>query len=490
MGNTIRFTGLSSGLDTESIVKAILTPYQSKVDTIKKNSTLAEWKKDAYKEMSSKIQNFRTKGLANLKYASTLNKSSAKISQEGVITVDTNGYKEDGTHKIQVNELATAAAVKVNTIKGKVDGKEIKLTKSNQLTDIEGIKSDSTLSINGKSFDLGGKTIEALELEINTALPEINFKFDESVGAFMINSKKTGKSQTIDLDGTDESVLKALGAQASGKDATTNKEIYKYEGKNAEILYNDGVSISSESNDIEVNGIKFTAVSTSTQPVTVTISKDVDTMMEAITSFVDEYNSLLTEINTKLSVDSAKGYEPLTDEEKEAMTEKEIEAWESKIKNSLLRNDSTLKDLTSMLRECVTNDYSKNGGTLDESCSLLSQIGISSSNWSDKGKLTINEEKLKAAIANDGDKVVTLFTTIANKMDKELDSRSSTTELRSYGQFFSDKTLTSKISQYAKDLITAQSKYDTMENIYYKKFTAMETAMNNLNSQSSLFSSL
>ena len=73
MGNTIRFTGLSSGLDTESIVKAIMTPYQTKIDKINKNQTLAEWRKDAYKEMSTKIQNFRNNALSKIKYASALN---------------------------------------------------------------------------------------------------------------------------------------------------------------------------------------------------------------------------------------------------------------------------------------------------------------------------------------------------------------------------------------------------------------------------------
>ncbi|WP_410496033.1 flagellar filament capping protein FliD [Cellulosilyticum sp. ST5] len=484
MGNTIRFTGLSSGLDTESVVKAIMTPYQNKVDTLKKNKVLAEWRKDVYKEMSTKIQNFRNNAVSKLKYVGDLNKSKVTLSQEGAIKVDTSSYKEDGTHRIEVKQLAETATVTVGTIKDKNGNK---LTKDSLVTDIAGIEAagSTILKINGESFDFAGKTISELEAAVKEKLgDEISFKFDNSVGAFLISSNKTGENQSIDLTGTDTNVLSAMGVKAS----STNS--YEYDGKNAEILYNNGVTISSETNDIEVNGLKFTAVATTTTPITVTVSKDVDSMVEAVKNFVNEYNTLLEEINGKLSADSAKGYDPLTDEEKEAMSEKEIELWENKIKSSLLRNDSTLKDLSSMLRSAMTTDYSKTDAGLDEKCSMLSQLGISSTGWRDKGKLTIDEDALKKAISENGDGVVSLVTTIANKIDQELDARSKSTEFRTYGQYFSDKTQTTNISRYEREIESAQERYDRLEAVYYKKFTAMEQAMQEMSSQSSLFSSM
>ena len=53
------------------------------------------------------------------------------------------------------------------------------------------------------------------------------------------------------------------------------------------------------------------------------------------------------------SADSTKGYEPLTDEEKEAMSEKEIEKWEEKIKDSILRKDSTLNSVASAMKNVM-----------------------------------------------------------------------------------------------------------------------------------------
>lgn len=484
MGNTIRFTGLSSGLDTESVVKAIMTPYQNKVDKLKQNKVLAEWRKDAYKEMSTKIQNFRNNAVSKIKYVGDLNKSKATLSQEGFIKVDTSSYKEDGTHRIEVKQLAEAATVSVGTIKAQSGSK---LTKDSLVADIAGMGATGStiLTINGESFDFAGKTISELEATVKEKLGDkISFKFDESVGAFLINSNETGKNQSIDLTGTGADVLSAMGVKAGSTGS------YKYEGKNAEILYNNGVTISSETNDIEVNGLKFTAVATTTTPITVTVSKDVDSMVDAVKNFVNEYNTLLEEINGKLSADSAKGYDPLTDEEKEGMSEKEIELWESKIKNSLFRNDSTLKDITSMLRGAMTTDYSKTEAGLDEKCSMLSQLGISSTGWRDKGKLTVDEDALRKAISENGDGVVSLVTTIANKIDKELDSRSKSTEFRTYEQYFSDKTQTTNISRFEREIESAQERYDRLEAVYYKKFTAMEKAMQQMSSQSNMFANM
>ncbi len=487
MANTIRFTGLASGLDTESVVKAIMTPYQSKIDTINKNKVLAEWRKDAYKEMSTKIQNFRTNAINKLKYTSALNKSTATLSQSGFINVDTTTFSGSGTHKISVEKVASGVNVRAGTIKSEAGPK---LTKDSKVTDIAGMASvgitDFTISVNGtsKTYNFNGKTIGELETMVKADFgDDINFSFDTSVGAFIINSKETGVNQSIDLSGTDANVLNSMGIKLGTMG-------YKYTGTNAKIIYNNSVTVESETNAIEVNGLKFTALAETSTPVTVTVAKDIDSMVDTIKNFVTEYNSLLDEINTKLSADSAKGYSPLTEDEKESMTDKEVELWENKIKGALLRNDSTLKDINSMLRETITTDYSKNGSGLDSSCSMLYQLGISSSAWTDKGKLTIDEKKLRAALETNSDGAINLLSTIANKIDASLVEGSSTTELRSYGQYFNDKIETEKISKYSKDVITAQSKYDKLENMYYKKFTAMEQAMSKMNSQSSLFSSL
>lgn len=499
MSNTIRFSGLASGMDTESIVKAILAPYQAKIDNLNKKSTLAEWKKDAMKEMSLKLLNFKDKTLSKIKSADSFKKSKVTLSKEGSIIIDTSATTTDGMHKVQVNQVAEAAVVKVTTIKS---ASGTTLTKDSLVSEIGGMPESGSFTINGVTIDFNkDTTIEQLETVANERLmaanESVNFKFDASSGAFLINSNTTGKDQKITLEDGGTGVLSAMGIQASGTDGG-GASIYEYTGKNAEITYNGGISLTSATNDIEINGLKFTALAKSDEPITVSVSKDIDAMVDSIKSFIEDYNTLLGDINTKLNADSAKNYQPLTKEEKEAMSDKEVELWEEKIKTSLFRRDSTLSDIATMLRGAAYNDYSNSETTesgeliADQSCSLLSQIGIGASSWTEKGKLTIKDEKvLREALAENSEGVGKLINTIATRMDKELRERSaSVVDLRSYNQFFNDKVITKDISNYAKELISAQARYDKLENTYYKKFAAMESAINKMNSQSSLFSSL
>ena len=479
MGNPIRFTGLASGLDTESIVKAIMTPYQSKIDTLNKNKILSEWRKDAYKEMSNKLQDFKNNALDKIKYASTLNESKVEVSQEGFIDVDTNSYKEDGTHQIEVEQLASGANVESSAIKG-ADGS--KYTKDSLVSSITGTSSGS-FEINGVKVEFDSSTtIEELETKVSDGLKaagheDISFKYDEGAGGFLINSTKTGEKQEItitDSDGT----LQKLGIKQG-----------TYSGTDARIKYNGGLTITSETNSIEVNGIKFEAKAETTTPITVTVSKDIDAMVEAVTDFVGEYNKLLTEMDKKLSADSAKGYDPLTEEEKDAMTDKEIELWENKIKDSLLADNDSLSDVYGSLRGIMAGDHAGKEG-IEDGYSMLAQIGIKSTGWKDKGKVSINEEDLREAIINNGDAVVSLVTTIGDEMSNKLIEMSRTSDLRTSQQFFNDKLETQKIDKYKDDLVVAKARYERLENMYYAKFTAMEQAMQEMNSQSSMFAGM
>ncbi len=475
MGNPIRFTGLSSGLDTESIVKAIMTPYQRKIDVLNKTKIIAEWKKEAYKEMSNKIQDFRNNAVAKIKTASDLNKSQVKVSQEGFINVDKSAYKEDGTHRIEVEQLATIATVETTAIKKSTGDK---YTKEDKVSDIMG----GAGSFNIEGIDItydDSTTIGELEEKVTQGLKDagkdhINFKYDEGAGGFLIDTKESGEKQEITITSTNGDLSK-LGI----KEGT-------YKGKDAKIKYNGGLTITSETNNIEVNGIKFEAVAETTAPITVTVSKDVDKLVETITDFVEEYNKLLEAMDKKYSADSAKGYEPLTEEEKAAMTDKDIELWENKIKDSLLSRDSSLGGLYNSLRGIMNANYSGEEGISDE-YSMMAKIGIDSGSWKDKGKLKIDEDALRKAIANDSDSVVNLVSKIGSNMETKLIELAKSSDLKSYEQYFNDILETNKIRKADDDLIVAKARYDKLENMYYAKFTAMEQAMQKMNSQSGLF---
>lgn len=481
MGNTIRFTGLSSGLDTQSVVEALLTPYQSKINKVKANTTMTEWRKDAYKEMSLKLSNFRQKSVSKLTSTSNFKQSKVTLSKEGAIKVDTSSYKKDTSCTIEVKQLAQKATVSTKSVRS-----ANKLDSTNKLSEITGMPTTGTIQLNGQS---------ALTIDANTTIADVEAylssasgvtcKFDKSVQAFVMSADNMDSAASINLRGTSENVMKALGL-GQNPDGTTT---YVFDRTDAEVVYNGNLTVVQSSNDFEIDGVKFTAMSKTTEPITVSVERDVDTMVKNVTDFINEYNTLISEMSTKLYADSARKYQPLTEEEKDAMTEKEVETWENKIKSAIFRNDSTLRGLYNGIRSTMTGSYQGQEGISNE-FNMLTQIGIKSSSWTDRGKLTVDEEALKKALTTNADDVANLLSKVANNINDQLFEASKPTNERSYNQFFNDKTLTTNISQYAKDLITAQEKYDRMETYYYKKFTAMETAYNKMNSQSSLFSSL
>lgn len=529
MGSAIRFTGLSSGLDTQSVVEALLTSYQSKIDTQTANKTKAEWKKEIYTDLNSKLKTFKS-SLTSLKSAADLCKTKTTTSQDGVISVNTSSYSGDENHTVLVKQVATKASVQTMVMNSYTDenGEENKVTSTTELSELFG---GSDVAARNAVLTIGQATVDLKECttigDIVNAVKEqddnIDISFDDSISAFIISSKNTGKSNSISLGTatretaangnvtyteatlTDQSdAYSAFAALGIGYTAITDVSGHtrrefnaQYDGQNAIIQYNNSVTFESETNDIEVNGLSFTVQNTSERAVNVSITQDTDQLLEKVKTFIESYNTLLGEITTKYYAESASDYDVLTDDEKESMSEKEIEDWENKIKSSLLRRDSTLKSLYSALRDTMSTDYSdeKNLNTwntkVNEERGLLALIGIKSSDWTAQGKLTITEEELKQAIETDGGSVATLISNLATDLEKKLGDLSSTTDnLKSYGSYFNDKVLTEKISSYEDAIDKAQDRYDVMEEYYYTKFTAMEKAMNELNSSSSLFSNM
>ncbi|MDN4492225.1 flagellar filament capping protein FliD [Ureibacillus aquaedulcis] len=244
--------------------------------------------------------------------------------------------------------------------------------------------------------------------------------------------------------------------------------------------------------------------STQDSPVTLTSSTDVDNMVDKIKKFVETYNGLVTTINGKLKETYNRNYPPLTDEQKEEMSEDEIEKWEKKAQTGLLRNDSILTNGLYAMRRTFTDAV---GGLGDDTINSLAEIGITtSSTTSDGGKLVINEDKLRTAIEKNADQVASIFTKTGTAKDA---SKGVTEDTRGIAQRLRDelKGFTGEIEKKAGKASSTNQSYtigkrldemktridawvDKLENIesrYWKQFTAMETAINKANSQSSIF---
>ncbi len=276
-------------------------------------------------------------------------------------------------------------------------------------------------------------------------------------------------------------------------------EAVRLAGDDAVITLN-GAKFTSSSNTIEVNGLTITA-NAECQNVVLTTQDDTDGIYDVVKDFLKKYNELIKKMDKLYNADSAKGYDPLTDEEKDAMSDSEVEKWETKIKDSLFRNDSTLGTIFNSLKDGMNKGFEVNGKTL-----YLSDFGIGTQNYfeaaegersvlhidgdKDDGVTSGNADKLKSMIATDPDAVVGFFTKLSVSLYDTLGGLSKSTTASSYGSFYEDKQMKIDISDYTSKIATAEEKLADYEDKYYNKFSKMEVALSKLQSQTSYLSSL
>lgn len=282
-----------------------------------------------------------------------------------------------------------------------------------------------------------------------------------------------------------------------------NANAVRIYGQDAEITLN-GADFKSKSNSFSINGLTINAMAT-TEPgevLSITTSADNQGIYDKIKDFLSEYNSLINSMTSSYNADkTTSGYEPLTDEEKEAMSEKEIEKWEEKGKSGILRRDSTLSSLMSSLTNVMAKSYNINGKDYSLSTFGIKTLGILNSEKNEQNAYHIdgdtddentsaNTDKLMAAIVADPDGVTQFFQKLSNDLYENLGKNMTSTSLRSYGKFYNDKELDSQYDSYKKIISDWEDKVADIEESYYKKFAAMESALAELQSQTSQLSGL
>lgn len=287
--------------------------------------------------------------------------------------------------------------------------------------------------------------------------------------------------------------------------AGTDVEGYatKIEGRDARIVLN-GAEFTSANNTFAVNGLTFTALAETKadEVVTVTTQDDTDGIYNMLKDFLKEYNSIINEVDKLYNADSAKGYEPLTDDEKDAMSESEVEKYETKIKDALLRRDSSLSSIRSGFVEVMSKGIEVNGKKM-----YLSSFGVNTLSYftagdneknmyhidgdPDDASTSGNADKLKSMIASDPDTVVSFFTQLSKNLYSKMNDLSKPVEgYRSYGSFYDDKKMKTDYDDYKTKISDLEEKLADYEDKWYKKFSSMETALAKLQSSTSAVTSL
>ncbi len=260
-------------------------------------------------------------------------------------------------------------------------------------------------------------------------------------------------------------------------------------------IYNNN-EYTSSSNTITINGLTINAIDKTSSPIKINVTNDTQAVYDMVKNFVTKYNEVLKELNDVYYADSAKGYDVLTEEERDAMTDEQIEKWENKIKDSLLRRDGTVSSLISAMGSVTAKTVTVNGEEYS-----LSSFGINTMDYSEKGLLHIygnaedsssadETDRLMAALSADPDTVMEVLTSIGNELYSTLQDKMGSTTLSSALTVYNDKELASLKTQYEDEIDEWEERLQEIEDRYYSQFSAMETALSKLNAQTSYITSL
>lgn len=490
----IRITGMNSGLDTESIISELVKAKSAKKDDLVKEQTKLQWKQDAWKELNSKVYSFYSKSLSNMRFESDYLKKTTKVGNANAASVITGVNAVNGVQTLSIDKLAKTGYLTGAEVKPykNSNNEDEKLSGSTKLSDL-GITADSVIKLNGKEITLDAEmTVDGLVSKLKEN--GVNASFDAKNQRFFISAKESGKDADFTIEGGNvngTAALERLGITGTGSIHNA--------GQDAEITLN-GAKFVSSNNVFEINGLTITANAEAAE-FTISTMDDTDGIYDMIKGFLKEYNELINEMDKLYNAESAKGYEPLTDEEKEAMSEKEIEKWEEKIKNSILRKDSTLTSVASAMKSIMSQGVEVGGKKM-----YLSEFGINTLGYftaadNEKGAYHIdgdpddtntsgNGDKLKTAIANEPEKVVKFFTALANNLYSKLGDMMKKTEYSSSFTLYDDVSMKEEYNDYKSKITKQEQKITDFEDRYYKKFSAMETALAKMSSKESAISGL
>lgn len=552
----MRLSGLMSGMDTESIVQQLVEARGTKVKKVKGSQTKLEWKQEIWKGLNSKLKTLQSK-LNDLRFSGGYSQKVTKSSNESAVSVITGDSAVEGVQELQIHQMAKTAYMTGGVVKLKegTSGADVSNdTIMRNLMDFdEGeVKCLKVTVGSGDSAKTSG-----IELTATTTISDVltqlknaglNANFDATQKRFYINAKESGDAgnftisgakkviteETVKVNGVEQIVThveyedaddvktddngetqkdkldKVLGilGLSVGKEIDGENETDKggaavmVKGQNAKITLN-GVEYTNTHNSFEINGLTITAHGAANgEKITLTTQQDTDGIYDKIKDFLKCYNEVINEMDKLYDADAAKGFEPLSDEEKSSMSDTEVEKYEQKIKDSLLRRDSNLSSISSALKKIMMTGFSVNGETM-----VLASFGIETLDYftapdnernayhiygdKDDNSFADKTDKLKAMISSDPNAVISFFTQLTQSLYTEMNKQSKAVEgYRSFGSFYDDKKMKSDYDDYKSKIKDEEKKLADYEDKWYAKFAAMETAMAKMQQNASAVTSL
>jgi flagellar hook-associated protein 2 len=502
----MRVSGMASGMDIDGMVSKLMKAEALPLDKMKQNQQLLQWKRDDYRDMNTALKDLDTTIFNGIFMNSTFNKKTVTSSDDTKVTATATNASGNMFAQIGVSNLATSASWKSST-PAQTAGSDttLKFTVTDPGNDPKNSSTNRDVTISISATD----TVDDIISKFNSSSLGVTM-FKDGSGNLIMTNNKTGKGAQITGDTNAISFMtNTLGFVDKDGDNIFGDKDTDIAAQDASITFN-GYTMTEKSNTFTINGVSYTLkgvtptdASGKNIPVNISTATDVDSIYNSIKTFVDKYNTVIKTVNDKISEKRERDYAPLTDDQRASMNDTQITQWEGKAKSGMLSNDSLLSGGLSKMRQDLYSPVSGVSGYTQ-----LSQIGITTSaDYSENGKLEIDETKLRQAIQNDPQAIYQLFNggvrsndpsgnysyeseglakrlrdSIANTTSQVTTIAGNTTYVDS--QYDIGKQLT----DISKQITDFQSKLTDIENRYYTQFSRMEQAMQQANNQSSYIS--
>jgi len=506
--NVNRLTGMTSGMDTDMLVRAMSQRQQNKVDMLFKQKTLMEWRRDSITNVNDLFSTFKNDftsvlGSNSMTRTDTFRTMGIKNSNENAATIRASVNAQAGSHSLQIDKLATAARFEgksvtsnghtpvnitnqtLGSLFGRADWAE-KGIETTTFTDSRGVPQEGySIEINGVEFNFKAtdKLSDVMNAINNSRTANAQLTYSQITNSFTLSSKTTGAASELSVNESGSDFFRALGlnidAEFNAAEPDTRNGLRA--GNDSEFKIN-GFALTNSSNTFTYDGIEYILHSTTTEAFSFNTERDVSKTMDTIKNFVDTLNGLIQTLNAHFNTKPNRAFSPLTDWAKDDMTESEIDKWESKAKEGILHRDNNLGRVISSLRRLVS---------VKTEAGSLSDIGITSAGYrpNQPFQLEINEDKLRKALEDNPDKVHAIFAEapdrnnrsntggIIARIDATFDAYSAFTKSHTL------QTLRDNIDKSGKNITAQTSKLWVQQEKLYAKFASFETAMSKMASQ-------
>ena len=438
---------------------------------------------------------------------------------------DVKGAVKAETKLSELGFTGDEASLNINTTDedGNAVTKTVSLTKDSTVQDVVNALKDNGLNAsfdanNGRIFVSSKNTGKAADFSLSSATTKLVEKKDAD-GNVIKDSNGKPEMESVTLSGEEQVASKKLigllGLNTDSSNTYGNKAA-KIDGRDAVIVLN-GVKYTNTTNDFAINGLNIsvngvtddvadpdsTDLSSLNDSTAISINTTTDSqgIYDTVKDFFTEYNNIINEITKLYNADSAGSYEPLTDDEKDKMSDTEIEKWETKIKDSLLRRDSSLSSVMNTMMTSMSQPIEINGKSYSLSSFGIQTLGYLNAAENEQNAYHIDgdeddentsgkQDKLMAAITSDPDTVIEFMKQLSTNLYKSIDDQMQSNDLRSRYKIYNDKEMDKQYTNLTKTIKEWESKVSDKEDYYYKQFSNMETALAKLQSQTSSISSM